>query len=56
MPRTNGNGQVRVYERDGYIYYVASITILRKTYKKYFEYKDEGKELANKWIFEKQCE
>lgn len=42
MPKTNQNGQVRVYKRDNYEYYLAIITLLRKTYRK--------RELAEDWL------
>lgn len=52
MPRTYSEGQVRVYSRDNYNYYVGTITVLRKNYRKYFEFNESGKALAENWLVE----
>ena len=50
MPRRNEGGYIKIYERDDYVYYLATITVLRKNHRKYFKFNDEGKILAEDWL------
>ena len=52
MGKTNYEGQVKIYKRDKYVYYLASITLLRKNHRKYFEFNEEGKAQAEAWLSE----
>lgn len=50
MGRVNANGYVKVYKRDEYVYYLATITVMQTNHRKYFKFNEEGKSLAEGWL------
>ena len=50
MPRYKIENNIRIFRVYQYVYWSASITIMRKLYRKSFPYNDDGYKQAELWL------